>query len=320
MILKGLAFLVILTLALHVYTLQRAAKHEKRAMASHPPEGQILMVDGHRVHAVVLEPEAPRADVVLIHGASGNTRDFTHDLAHQLAQTYRVIVFDRPGLGYTDRINRTGATLQQQVGLLSKAAAQLGADRPIVLGQSYGGAVALAWAVHHPDQLSALVVLAGASQTWDTGLSTYYRILSHPWIGPLAIPYLTAYVHDERVTHELNAIFTPQQPPKGYDAHIGAGLTLRRDSLRANALQRANLKEEIRAMIPEYGDIRVPTEILHGDADMTVGLHIHSVPLSQQIAGAALTILPGIGHMPQHSSKPQVIAAIHRAAARAGLN
>lgn len=320
MALKVLAFIAVLIFALHGYTLQRAAKHEKRAMASHPPEGQIVMVDGHRVHAVVLAPENPRADVVMIHGASGNTRDFTHDLAHQLAETYRVIVFDRPGLGYTDRINRTGATLQQQVSLLSEAAVQLGADKPIVLGQSYGGAVALAWSVYHPDRLSGLVLLAAASQTWETGLSTYYKTLSHPWLGPVVIPYLTAYVQDDRVTHELHAIFTPQRPPQGYDSHIGAGLTLRRDSLRANALQRANLKEEIRAMMPEYGAISVPTEILHGDADMTVGLHIHSVPLSQQIPGATLTVLPGIGHMPQHSSKPQVIEAVHRTAARAGLN
>jgi pimeloyl-ACP methyl ester carboxylesterase len=53
---------------------------------------------------------------------------------------------------------------------------------------------------------------------------------------------------------------------------------------------------------------------------MTVGLHIHSVPLSQQIPGSVLTVLKGIGHMPQHTSKPQVIDAVHRAAARAGLN
>ena len=320
MAVKVLAFIALLIVALHGFTMWRAVKHEKRAMDSYPPEGEIIVVDGHRVHVVTMSPENPVADVILIHGASGNTRDFTHDLAPQLAKTHRVFVFDRPGLGYTDRINRTGATLEQQVDLLSKAAIQLGADKPIVVGQSYGGSVALAWAVYHPDRLSGLVLLAAASQTWESGLSTYYRLLSHPWIGPLVIPYLTAYVHDERVTHELNAIFTPQQPPSDYDDHIGAGLTLRRDSLRANALQRANLKEEIRAMVPEYGNISVPTEILHGDADMTVGLHIHSVPLSEQIPGSTLTVLPGIGHMPQHASKPQVIAAINRVSARAGLN
>lgn len=312
-----LEFIGIAAGALHGVTLLRAARQEKRAQASHPPEGRFLYVDGHRIHAVVT---GKGPDLVLIHGASGNARDFTHDLTSQLARRYRVIVFDRPGLGYSDRINRTGATIRQQAEIMAKAAAQLGAHAPIVVGQSYGGAVALAWAVHCPGAISALVLLAGASQIWDGPLSRYYRTLSHPWIGPLVIPYLTAYVRDARVTAELDSIFTPQLPPDGYNSHIGAGLTLRRAALRANALQRANLNEEIRALVPLYAQITVPTELVHGSADMIVGLQVHSVPLQRQIPNACLTVLPGIGHTPQHSAKPQVIAAIDRAAARAGLN
>jgi pimeloyl-ACP methyl ester carboxylesterase len=49
------------------------------------------------------------------------------------------------------------------------------------VGHSYGGAVALAWAVHHPMRLSALVPLAAPSHPWDTGLDPYYRV-SHPGV------------------------------------------------------------------------------------------------------------------------------------------
>ena len=69
-----------------------------RIVTDYPPEGQILDVGGVPVHAVV---RGTGPDVVLIHGASGNTRDFTFDLVDRLADTYRVIVMDRPGLGYT---------------------------------------------------------------------------------------------------------------------------------------------------------------------------------------------------------------------------
>ncbi|WP_319826896.1 alpha/beta hydrolase [Thalassovita sp.] len=89
---------------------------------------------------------------------------------------------------------------------------------------------------------------------------------------------------------------------------------------RANALQRANLNAEIRALSPLYPQIDTPTELLHGSGDMIVGLPIHSEPLAEQIPNAHLTVLPGIGHMPQHVAKPDVIAAIDRAAVRAGLN
>lgn len=294
----------------------RARAHEARAEAAFPPVGEILSVDGHEVHALVMG-DGP--DLVLIHGSSGNLRDWTLDLAPALARDYRVIMIDRPGLGYTGRINRTGATITQQAALLQKAAAQLGAQKPIVLGHSYGGAVALAWAVHHPDNISALVALSAASHPWQTGLSTYYRVLSHPLLGRLVIPLITAFVPDERVEQAVAEVFEPDPVPDGYLAHFGAGLTLRRDSLRANALQRANLLGEIEALAPRYPQIEVPTEIVHGSADTTVGLSIHSEPLARAIPGARLTPLPDTGHMPHHAEPQAVIDAIHRAATRARL-
>jgi pimeloyl-ACP methyl ester carboxylesterase len=256
---------------------------------------------------------------VLVHGASGNTRDYTHALAGRLAARYRVIVFDRPGLGYTDRIDAEGAPLAAQAGLLADAAAQLGARRPIVFGHSYGGAVGLAWAVHRPDQLSALVLSAAASNPWDTGLGTYYTVLSHPLGQRFLIPLLTAWVPDRVVDQQIDAVFLPQMAPEGYHTHIGAGLTLRRVSMRANALHRRNLLRDIQAQAPRYGEIAVPVEILHGDADTTVPVRIHSEPLSRQVPDATLTVLPGVGHMLHHADPDAVEAAIDRAAARAGI-
>ncbi len=295
----------------------KARTHEARAEEAFPPEGQIVTVEGHQVHAVVMG-EGP--DLVLIHGSSGNTRDMTFSLAPALAKTFRVIVIDRPGLGYTERINRTGASIGQQAGLFSAAASQLGAERPIVLGHSYGGAVALAWAVDYPDRLSGLVALSAASHPWDTGLSTYYKVLSHPILGRLAIPLITAFVPDERVAREVAQVFAPDPIPAGYLDHFGPGLTLRRASLRANALQRSGLLGEIEALAPRYGEIDVPTEILHGTADTTVGLSIHSEPLARAIPGARLTRLEGAGHMIQHSEEDAVISAVTRVAQRAGLH
>ena len=312
-----LIYIAFIAALLTVATRLLAARHERRAEASHPPEGEFLHIDGHRVHVVV---RGSGPDLVLIHGASGSTRDMTFALVKHLETRYRVLIFDRPGLGYSDRINRRGATITQQADILSRAAMALGATRPIVMGQSYGGAVALAWAVHFPDRLSALVPVAAASSVWETPLDAYYRLTSHPWIGPLAIPLLTAFVSDAYVDKVLASVFVPQPEPKGYGAHFGPGLTLRRKTLRANALQRANLLAEITALYPRYGEITVPTEILHGDADTIVPAWNHAERLVTRIPGATLTLLPGIGHMPQHVAAPEVAAAIDRAATRAGLH
>jgi pimeloyl-ACP methyl ester carboxylesterase len=302
---------------LWAYAQHRARLHEARAEAAFPPQGQFVQVNGHRVHALTMG-EGP--DLILIHGASGNIRDMTHSLAPRLAKRYRVTVFDRPGLGYTDRINTTGATIRQQADLLSSAARQLGVEAPIVMGHSYGGAVALAWAVHDPQYISALVPLASPSHPWTSPLSTYYKVLSSPILGPLVIPLLTAFVRDERVEREVASIFDPNAVPDGYIHHIGAGLTLRRDTLRANALQRANLLAEIEELHRLYHRIQVPVEIVHGTADTIVGLSIHADPLQANVPSADLTRLTRIGHMPHHVAQDAVVAAIDRAARRAGLN
>ncbi|MEO0865032.1 MAG: alpha/beta hydrolase, partial [Pseudomonadota bacterium] len=93
---------VILVLALALVTVGAvqylAAKRERDAAATYPPQGQLLDVAGVTVHA---EQVGSGPDVVLIHGASGNTRDWTFAFADMIKDRYRVTMLDRPGLGWT---------------------------------------------------------------------------------------------------------------------------------------------------------------------------------------------------------------------------
>ncbi|TNY34295.1 alpha/beta hydrolase [Pelagovum pacificum] len=311
-----LLILVALIAAVTIVTRIRATAREDAAEAAFPPEGKFVDVDGTRVHAVV-SGDGP--DLVLIHGSSGNTRDFTFRLAPMLAKKYRVITFDRPGLGYTERTGAVGETITGQARLLQAAAEKLGADKPIVLGQSYGGAVALAWAVETPDALSALVTVSSPSQVWEGGLPWLYAMNSSILGGRVAVPLITAWTPASYVRAQVESIFAPQDMPEGYADYIGAPLTLRRESLRANAVQRAGLKEELRALVPRYDAITVPVEIVHGTADDTVPFDIHATPLAEQVETAHLVPLEGIGHVPHNTVPDDVIAAIDRAAERAGL-
>lgn len=312
-LLLGLAALLAAFVAL---TLWRASRNEAAAIAAHPPAGDFVEVGGTRVHYVDVDLVGGEGPVVvLIHGSGGNLNDWTFDMVARLSDRYRVIAFDRPGLGHTEEMGRN-TPLADQARLLADAARALGADGPVVVGHSFGGAVAVAWGIHRPDVLSGLVVVAGATHPWDTGISTYYRVLSHPIAGPVMATLLAAWVPARIVRNSVDAVFAPQSAPEGYGAHFGTGLTLRRFSLLENARQRASLLPQIEAMVPHYPSIPVFTEILHGDADTTVGLHIHSVPLSQQIPDARLSILQGVGHMPQHADPQALVDAIDRVAAR----
>lgn len=315
LVLKFLLWALALLVLLIAVAFVLAARHTARAEAAHPPEGQFIEVDGRRVHAVVA---GAGPDVVLIHGSSGSTRDFTFGLVDALSGNYRVIAFDRPGHGYSDPLPG-GGSITDQARLLQAAAAALGADKPVVLGQSYGGAVALAWAIDRPDTLSALVPVSSPSQPWEGPLPWLYQLNSTWWAPYTSIPLIAAFVPDAYVQSQLEAVFLPQDMPDGFDTHIGVDLILRPMAQRANALQRATLLEEVRAMQPRYPDISVPIEIVHGDADDTVPFEIHAQPLAEQAPTARLTRLPGIGHLPQHVAKGDVIAAVDRAATRAGL-
>ncbi len=297
-------------------TMWRTARSEARAERDFPPEGQILDVDGIAVHAVVM---GSGPDVVLIHGSSGNTRDMTFALAPILAANYRVIVFDRPGLGYSDSFNPEGETITEQADILQRAAALLGADMPIVAGQSFGGSVSLAWAVTRPENISALVLIAPAAIPWETPLDNFNRLAATPVGNAIALPLITAFVPESYVDTALDKVFAPQTAPDGYAEHFGPRLTMRRASMHANAKQRVKLLEDLARLQPRYGEISVPTEIVHGTADTTVELDWHSERLIEQIPGAELIELPGIGHMPQVVAADEVAAAIDRAAQRAGL-
>lgn len=307
--------LALLWFVLWLIALKETREAEREAF----PRGEIVEVNGHAMHVVVTGADKGAApDLVLIHGSNGHTRDMTFRLAGLLAPDFRVYIIDRPGLGYSEATNPDGDTLTEQARQIADAAEAFGAEKPIVMGHSYGGSVALAWAVHMPERLSALVPVAAPSHPWDTPLDPLYKWGSSP-LGPLFLPLLPALVTEARMESILAGVFEPDSVPEGYFDWFVPKLSLRHASMRATAYQRAGLLSEIEALTPLYGRIDVPTEIVHGTEDTTVGLTIHSEPLLRDVPGAVLTRLKGHGHMIQHSAAEDVAAAIDRAAARAGL-
>ncbi len=301
----------------------RASAREAAASIAYPPQGRVIDVDGTPVH-VLIAGSGP--DLVLLHGASGNVRDWTYGFTDRLSDRYRVIMLDRPGLGWTGRMQgKSGAwntrteTPMEQAALLQKAAAIIGIERPIVVGHSFGGAVAMAWALSQPEETAALVMLGAVSNPWPGDLGWTYTVMGSAWGGGLVVPLASAFLPRSYIDDSVEAIFRPQPAPEGYVEHVGATLALRRESMRAIAQQVNSLRPHIVKMSKRYEGLSLPLEIVHGDADTIVPLTIHSEPLSKQVTGANLTVLKGVGHMPHHADPRAVEDAIDRAATRAGL-
>ncbi|MFN4172944.1 MAG: alpha/beta fold hydrolase [Pseudorhodobacter sp.] len=291
----------------------RATRMEARAETEAPPLGQFVEVEGARVHALVMG-QGP--DLVLIHGAGGNLRDFTMGFAQDLARDYRVIAFDRPGLGYSDPMPDDGVNVLLQADRLRAAADVLGVRDPILLGHSYGGAVALAWALRAPDGPRGLVLVAAASMPFPGGLGAWYQVNSSRVGSALLGPFITAFASDAQIDGSVEGVFAPDPAPPGYADHIGARLTIRRDTMRRNARQVMGLKPNLIAMEPNYPRLTLPVEILHGTADTTVPARIHAIPLSERLPDARLTLIEGAGHMPHHIHPDTLRAAIDRINAR----
>ena len=274
------------------------------------PSGSFVEVDGLKLHYRILGETGPK--VIAIHGASGNLLDWIAGPAPAMAERYQVLLFDRPGLGFSDRAGKNGSDLSVQATLMRTAAAKLGFEKAIIVGHSFGGSVALAWALDAPETVDALVLLSAPSQVWPAGPSLLNRLASNPATGPVLSRVVPAISGQRLISAAVESIFEPQAAPKDYANNINAQLTLRPATVQANATDVVKLKSYIRQMVPRYNTLKMPVELLHGTADTIVPLEVHSIPLSKQITNSNLTILDGTGHMPHHVNQTELMSALLR--------
>lgn len=272
------------------------------------PTGAFFEVNGHKVHYI---QAGNGPDLVLLHGASGSFLDWTYGPLGKLARTHRVTAFDRPGLGHSDLIENA-EDLRVQARHLMAASKALGLVKPRVIGHSFGGAVALAWALEDQNTMAGLMLLSTPSHVWPTGLAWHYQLATTPVVGPIAARLLPAFAGQRLADGIVSSIFEPQDAPVDYAAHIQTNIALQPNAILANAAQVMALKEQLRAFTPLYPNLTLPVEILHGDADTAVSMTIHSLPLSQALPSANFTRLEGIGHMPQHTNWDAIAAALER--------
>ena len=306
-----------------------ASSRTQATETAFPPVGQFADITGGRVH-YVQKGKGPH--VVLLHGAGGNLRDFTFDLVDRLADDFTVTAFDRPGLGYTDRVPEVvkgpfatdGDSPAQQARMLREAAAQIGIENPIVVGHSFGGIVAMAWAdigltEETPVNASGIVSFAGGLMPWPDDLGTYYTVNGGILGGTIIIPLISAFAPLKTIEGSVDGIFAPDPVPVGYTDYIGAPLAVRQTTFRANVRQVNTLRPHVVEMVKRYPDLTLPIEIIHGTADTTVPDFVHPQEFVKLVPSARLTSLQGVGHMPHHADPQAAVEAIVRAAARAGL-
>src|SRR4051794_30061714 len=131
----------------------------RKAERENPPTGKFLDVDGVCLH---YRDHGEGQPVVFLHGNGTMLQDFELSRLPALASgRYRTIVFDRPGFGHSDRPRGRTWGPGAQASLLRKALRNLGIERPVVVGHSWGTQVALAYALEYPADVRSVVLLSG---------------------------------------------------------------------------------------------------------------------------------------------------------------
>lgn len=277
-----------------------------RINRSFGPIGQFVTINGAKVH---YHQTGAGPDVILLHGASGNLRDWEFGLRDALQTRYRVTAFDRPGHGHSDRI-AGHEHLATSAAHLRAAAEVLGIKDFILLGHSYGGSVALAWALQVAPH--GLMLISAPSLPWPGRLDLWYRINKYAFISNILVRVMAVLVLSYYVKFALRKVFFPALIPPDYVRRMGLALALRPKSMRANVAQVNALLSDIRGQMGDYPRLTLPISLIHGGRDTIVPPHLHSIPLAAALPHADLRIIKDAGHMPHHSHLDLVIASLAR--------
>jgi pimeloyl-ACP methyl ester carboxylesterase len=287
----------------------------KRAEAKTPSVGEFVEVDGVRLHYV---DHGKGPAVVLLHGNGVTLQDFeVSGVLGLAAKQHRVIAFDRPGFGYSERPRTTIWTPAAQASLIAHALKQIGVERAVVVGHSWGTMVALAMALDHPDAVAGLVLLSG-----------YYFGSARPDVIPFSVPAIpllgdlianTTAPLTGLLTGPLavKASFSPAPVSEKF-ADFPIGLTLRPSQVRATAADTAMMVPAAIALSGRYGELDLPVIIMAGKGDLIAHIAKHAQRLVKEIAGSELHTVPEQGHLLHYAVPEQVVAAIGEVTARVG--
>lgn len=251
--------------------------------------------------------------VVLIHGNPGSCHDWSR-LYVPLAKRYRAVAFDRPGHGHSERPNHRAITVEVQAEMLHDALTQLSIARPIIVGHSWGGSLALVYALKFPDEISGIVLLAPAAYESDDGVSFLSKLPGLPVIGDVLNFLFTPLLGPWLVRTDIAKAFAPDPVPQKYLRHVLTEWTLPK-KVKWYSVDDALLNESLPEFADRYPEIKVPVAIVTGDADQIVPAKQNAERLYRALPNSHFNLLPGTGHQIPFTRPEAVLAVIDQIAA-----
>ncbi|HYE27992.1 MAG TPA: alpha/beta hydrolase [Allosphingosinicella sp.] len=280
-----------------------------------PRDGELIEVAGEKLHVVDRGAGPP---IVLIHGLGGQLRNFGRPMVDDLARDYRLILVDRPGSGYSTRAAGASARLRVQAETIAEMIRLLRLERPLIVGHSLGGALALSIALNHPDVVGALGLIAPLTQVQGIGdVPPVFKslVIRSPAMRKAVAWTVATPLGMMKAEEALKEIFAPEPVPAGFGTEGGGLLALRPSNFYASSSDLVDLEGELEGMVERYPTLSVPVGILYASADNLLDARLHGEQTASEIPGAEIELVEG-GHMLPFTRPELTAAFVRRVAAR----
>jgi proline iminopeptidase len=262
-----------------------------------------------------LVPDGPRMrerpSIVLLHGGPGFDHTLYKPYFSPLADTAQLIYIDQRGQGRSGRPPMETCSPMQMADDAATLCRVLGIERPIILGHSFGGFVALYLAIRHPDIAGRLVLLNTAAASADMAGGLEMLEERH---GP-AVRSAAERVFGGDFSEAAAAAFQQLAMP-AYASNPATG-SLLRETLERSVKNMDVAAHYFTRYAPTY-DVRgglnriaVPTLVITGEHDWVIHPNASRL-LVAAMPSADLLVLPDVGHLTFVERPDVVLGAIRR--------
>tara|TARA_R110000764_G_scaffold209983_3_gene295847 strand:- start:47954 stop:48904 length:951 start_codon:yes stop_codon:yes gene_type:complete len=281
---------------------------KKRVELGMPPEGRFLQVQGTRVHYL---EQGTGPCILMIHGLSGVAQNFGYQVMGELARDHRVIAVDRPGSGYSVRHPRSSAALDVQADVMAGVIDALKLDKPLIVGHSLGGAVALATALRYPDKVSGLALVAPLTHMPSETSKAFAALnIPYPWLRKLVGWTLAIPLSIRNREKVMDIVFGPEAAPEDFPLRGGGFLGMRPSQFVAASTDMHALPDVLPTMQQSYGSLKLPVGVLYGRQDRILNPQEQGQGLVDALPDTELELIDG-GHM-LPITQPQVTSEFIR--------
>ena len=268
-------------------------------------------------------PSDGASTLVLIHGTLVTADDMTIALGDHLSPRFRVIAMDRPGHGGSDALASDQGSPWSQAASILEACRALDLRDPVLIGHSFGGAVALAAAIAEPDAVAGVVALAPICFPEPRLEQVLFGPRAVPVVGPFLARTLGATMDQAMLPLLRNLMFFPQAMPLAYAEAFPFSWASRPGQMVVDGKDSTTLWSGFMfgggPMFDAWssGRRRVPVKILGGTHDLIINNAAHGLMTAASIPGATFRWVSGAGHMLHHSHQDLVVDALGEARATA---